>query len=139
MVMAKDIQIIYENRISNNCTIKVEYSVIIFSEKVQITKEEDDEENREEEIKCTHTAYTPWMVVRAPTSASFYYPSKSAVGASWSSGTTTNYCGPFSAYPGTTWYLKQPLETDCPMLTKGTYTSLEQELLYDTKYLQSHV
>lgn len=120
--MARDISIIYENRMSNNCTIKTEYSVIIFSEKFQTVKGEDDLDGNEGEREREHstTNYTPWMVIRAPTSASFYYPSKSAVGASWSSKTTTNYCGPFPTFPGTTWLLKQPLETDCPMLTKGT-------------------
>ena len=60
-----------------------------------------------------------WQVLKAQTSSQFVYPVSSSVAASYRSSGQKITAGPFPADPGTSWYIKQDLQTDTAVLSQS--------------------
>ena len=100
-----DIQITYVNKTDRN-----DFMVVVF------TKNED--------VNAIDTPFVAWQTLKAQSSATFYYPVNTSVGAQGTIGNVVFRAGPFSAPLGSTWVFKQDHVEDSPTLEQGSHAAL---------------
>ena len=97
-----DVEITYLNQTGRN-----DFALLVFTEN--------------EDANASESPYVAWRMIKAQSSATFWYSLDAAVGAHWETGGALIRAGPFSATMGSTWSITGDHQNDSPHLAEGRY------------------